>query len=233
MDVNLDFIRKNYVDLKSNIKSACQKCGRDENEIKIVAVSKTFSPEYVAELFSAGHKDFGENRVQELVSKKDELKNKNINWHLVGHLQTNKVKYIIDFVKLIHSVDSYKLALEINNHANKSSIVVEVLVQVNTSSESQKSGIEPEEAAKLCKSISVLDNVKLRGLMTIGMLTDNEKIIRENFRCLKKIYDELNPVYKKFDTLSMGMTSDYETAIEEGANMIRIGSALFGSRNYK
>ena len=230
--MDLDFIRKNYVDLKSNIKSVCRKFGRDENEIKIVAVSKTFSPEYVIELFSAGHKDFGENRVQELVSKKDVLKNKNINWHLIGHLQTNKVKYIIDFVRLIHSVDSYKLALEINNHANKSQKVIEVLVQVNTSGENQKSGIELGEATKLCKSISVLDNVKLRGLMTIGMLTEDEKIIRNNFSCLNKIYSELNPIYKNFDILSMGMTSDYAIAIEEGANMIRVGSALFGSRIY-
>jgi hypothetical protein len=110
--------------------------------------------------------------------------------------------------------------------------VIEVLVQVNTSGENQKSGIEPGEAAKLCKSISVLDNVKLRGLMTIGMLTEDEKIIRNNFSCLNKIYSELNPVYKNFDILSMGMTSDYAIAIEEGANMIRVGSALFGSRIY-
>jgi len=230
--MDLDFIRKNYVDLKSNIKSVCEKYGRDENEIKIVAVSKTFSPEYVVELLSAGHKDFGENRVQELLYKKDELKNKNINWHLVGHLQTNKVKYIIDFVKLIHSVDSYKLALEINNHANKSQKVIDILVQVNTSGENQKSGFEPRETVKLCKSISVLDNIKLRGLMTIGMLTENEKIIRSNFSCLKKLYDELYQIYKDFDILSMGMTSDYELAIEEGANMIRVGSALFGNRSY-
>ncbi|MBN1634052.1 MAG: YggS family pyridoxal phosphate-dependent enzyme [Ignavibacteria bacterium] len=231
--MNLDFIRKNYVDLKSNIKLLCQKYGRDENEIRIVAVSKTFSPEYIIELLSAGHTDFGENRVQELISKKDEIKNKkNINWHLVGHLQTNKVKYIIDFIKLIHSVDSYKLALEINNHANKIQKVIEVLVQVNTSGESQKSGIEPEEAARLCKSISVLDNIKLRGLMTIGMLTEDEKIIRNNFRCLKNIYDELKTIYNNFNTLSMGMTSDYQIAIEEGSNMIRVGSALFGKRIY-
>jgi pyridoxal phosphate enzyme (YggS family) len=230
--MDLDFIKKNYVDLKSNIKSVCRKFGRDENEIKIIAVSKTFSPEYVVELLSAGHKDFGENRVQELLYKKGELKNKNIDWHLIGHLQTNKVKYIIDFVKLIHSVDSYKLALEINNYANKSQKVIDVLVQVNTSGEKQKSGIEPEETTKLCKSISVLDNIKLRGLMTIGTLTEDEKIIRNNFSCLKKIYNELNSDYNNFNILSMGMTSDYEIAIEEGANMIRVGSALFGNRIY-
>lgn len=230
--MDLDFINKNYAELKSNIKSVCQRCGRDENDIRIVAVSKTFSAEHILELFSAGHTDFGENRVQELAAKRDELKNKNINWHLVGHLQTNKVKYIIDFVKLIHSVDSYKLALEINRNAEKNQKVIEVLVQVNTSGEDQKSGAEPEDTVKLCKEISVLNNIKLRGLMTIGMLTEDEKIIRENFRTLKNIYDGLNPVYKDFNILSMGMTSDYGIAIEEGSNMIRTGTALFGNRNY-
>lgn len=230
--MDFDYIKKNYADLKSNINSVCRKCERDENEIKIVAVSKTFSAELVLELFSAGHSDFGENKVQELVAKRDELKSKDINWHLVGHLQTNKVKYIVDFVKLIHSVDSLKLALEIDKHAKINQKVVDVLVQVNTSSEEQKSGTEPEDAAKLCRDISVLENVRLRGLMTIGMFTDDENIIRENFRILKSIYDKLNPIYKDFNILSMGMTSDYDIAIEEGSNMIRIGTALFGSRNY-
>jgi hypothetical protein len=230
--MDLDFIKKNYADLKSDISSVCRKCGRDENEIKIVAVSKTFSAEYILELYSAGHTDFGENKVQELAAKSKELKNNNINWHLVGHLQTNKVKYIVDFVKLIHSVDSLKLALEIDKYAKKSQKVVDVLVQVNTSSEDQKSGTEPENAENLCGSISVLENVKLRGLMTIGMFTEDENIIRENFRVLKDIYDRLKTTYKDFNILSMGMTSDYNIAIEEGSNMIRIGTALFGSRNY-
>ncbi len=230
--MDFDFIKKNFADLKSNINSVCRKCGRDENEIKIVAVSKTFSAEHVLELFSAGHTEFGENKVQELVAKRDELKSKEINWHLVGHLQTNKVKYIIDFVKLIHSVDSLKLALEIDKYAKKNQKVIDVLVQVNTSSENQKSGTEPEDAAKLCRDISALENIKLRGLMTIGMFTNDENIIRENFRILKNIYDNQTPLYRDFNILSMGMTSDYIIAIEEGSNMIRIGTALFGSRNY-
>ncbi len=230
--MGLDNIRKNYLDLKSKIKAVCQRCGRDENEIKIVAVSKTFPAEYILELYNAGHKDFGENRVQELIKKKDEVRNTPLNWHLVGHLQTNKVKYISNFVHLIHSVDSFKLAEEIDKHAKKNDRIIDVLVQVNTSDELQKSGIEPDKTPRLCREISSLENIRLCGLMTLAMLTDNVKIIRENFKTLKNLYNELKDIHPDFKYISMGMTSDYEIAIEEGSNMLRIGSAIFGAREY-
>jgi len=228
--MTMEFIGENYSELKKSISETCFKCGRNADEIKVVAVSKTFSSGYVLELMKEGHIDFGENKVQELMVKREELKDKNINWHLIGHLQTNKVKYIIDFVTLIQSVDSYKLAIEIDKYASKSGKSVDILIQINTSGEDQKSGVEPENAEELCRSVSGFENIKLRGLMTIGMFTDNEEIIRDNFRTLKNIYDNLKTGFKNFDILSMGMTSDYCIAIEEGANMLRIGSAIFGNR---
>jgi hypothetical protein len=152
---------------------------------------------------------------------------------MIGHLQTNKVKYIADYVYLIHSVDSEKLAEEIQKQAEKRNKVLDVLVQVNTSDEMQKSGVDPDKAEKLCRYVSGLSNVRLCGLMTIGKFTDNKNIIRGNFKDLKKIYDELKTGFPDFKYLSMGMTSDYEIAIEEGANLLRIGSAIFGKREYE
>ncbi|MBI5403233.1 MAG: YggS family pyridoxal phosphate-dependent enzyme [Ignavibacteriae bacterium] len=227
-----DYLKENYSELVTDIKGVCTQVGKNYDDIKLVAVSKTFPPEEILEVKRLGHADFGENKVQELKSKFDELKSENINWHLVGHLQTNKVKYIADFVTLIHSVDSFKLAEEIDRHAKKAGRIINILVQVNTSDELQKSGIEPSDAKNLCREISSLENINLQGLMTIGMFTDVEEIIRENFRMLKDIFDDLKVDYPGFRYLSMGMTSDYRIAIEEGSNMLRIGSAIFGKRNY-
>lgn len=227
-----DYLKENYYDLLAGIKKVCDEYGRNFNDITLVAVSKTFPESDIAYINGLGHLDFGENKVQELKSKYDNLKDKNIRWHLVGHLQSNKVKYIADFVHLIHSVDSLKLAQVIDEQAKKHDRVIDVLIQVNTSNENQKSGIEPSEAEQLCEEISKLENVRLRGLMTIGMFTDDEKIIRENFSLLRNLYMELRVKFGTFQYLSMGMTSDYSIAIEEGANMLRIGSAIFGNRNY-
>jgi len=227
-----DYLIENYSELITDIKEVCSQVGKNYEDIKLVAVSKTFPPEEIAEVRKLGHTEFGENKVQELKSKFDELKNENINWHLIGHLQTNKVKYIADFVSLIHSVDSFNLAQEIDKYAKKSNRIINILVQVNTSGEMQKSGIEPEDTKNLCNEISSLENINLQGLMTIGMFTDDENIIRENFRLLKNLFDNLKNNFKDFKYLSMGMTSDYRIAIEEGANILRIGSAIFGKRNY-
>jgi len=231
--MDYSYIKENYDSVIDDIKNVCVETGVDFSKITLVAVSKTFPPEQIKYLRNQGHIDFGENKVQELKSKFDVISDQSINWHLIGHLQTNKVKYIADFVNLIHSVDSYKLAVEINKQAEKSGRVIDVLVQVNTSDEDQKSGIEPDMTSELCKEISALQNVKLKGLMTIGMFTDDEDIIRKNFRILKKLFDELRTVYQGFEYLSMGMTSDYRIAVEEGANMLRIGSAIFGNRKYQ
>ena len=227
-----DYLKENYDYLISDLKEICGKNGKNFNEITLVAVSKTFSSEEILEVNKLSHIDFGENKVQELKTKHDELINEKINWHLIGHLQTNKIKYIIDFVSLIHSVDSLKLALEINKHAEKINKKINILVQVNTSYENQKSGIEIEETKTLCDEISKLNYLTLNGLMTIGMFTDDETIIRENFRQLKRLFDELKLEHNDFKYLSMGMTSDYKIALEEGSNMLRIGSAIFGNRNY-
>lgn len=232
MYMKYDYLKENYSDLIAEIKEVCSKTGKNYEDIKLIAISKTFPAEDILEIHKLGHIDFGENKVQELKSKYDKLINENINWHLVGHLQTNKVKYIADFVSLIHSVDSLKLAIEIDKYAKKLNKMINILVQVNTSDELQKSGAEPQEVKSLCKEISLLENINMQGLMTIGMFTDNEKIIRDNFKMLKNLFEELKDNYSEFKYLSMGMTSDYKIAIEEGANMLRIGSAIFGNRNY-
>lgn len=230
MDKN--YLKENYFDLIGGIRNVCEENGRNFSDITLVAVSKTFPESDIAFVNELGHLDFGENKVQELKSKYDNLKDKNIKWHLVGHLQSNKVKYIADFIHLIHSVDSFKLAEIIDEHAKKHNRIIDILIQVNTSNEDQKSGIEPSDAKSLCEDISRLENVRLKGLMTIGMFTDDEKIIRENFRLLKNLYTNLSADIESFEFLSMGMTSDYRIAIEEGSNMLRIGSAVFGNRNY-
>jgi len=232
MYMKYDYLKENYSALISDIKEVCRQTDRNYEDINLVAVSKTFPPEEILEVHKLGHTDFGENKVQELKSKYEELKSENINWHLVGHLQTNKVKYVVDFVTLIHSVDSFKLALEIDKYAKKLDKVINILIQVNTSNELQKSGAEPEEVKNLCNEISSLENINMQGLMTIGMFTDFEKVIRENFVILKNLYEDLKGNYGNFKYLSMGMTSDYKIAIEEGSNMLRIGSAIFGKRNY-
>lgn len=226
-------IEKNFRDLKASIKEVCEKTGRDPDDIKIIAVSKTFPISNILELSQLGQLDFGENRVRELrdkyynISFQHDIK---INWHMVGHLQSRKVKDIIAFISLIHSVDTLELAEEIDRNAKKINQTKDILIQVNTSGEPQKSGIEPSETGTLCDQVSQLENVKIKGLMTMARLTENKDEIRQSFRMLKGIYDELKTVYTDFEYLSMGMTNDYEIAVEEGSNMLRIGSAIFGER---
>jgi len=227
-----DYQAENLKLLKNDISALCRKFGRDESEITLVAVSKTFPVSDILKIHSQGQLDFGENKPQELEEKHKEITQKDIRWHLIGHLQTNKVKKIADYVHLIHSVDREKLADEIQRQAEKRNKILDILVQVNTSGEEQKSGIGPASAEKLCRYIAGLDNIRLKGLMTIGKFTDDKKIIRENFQALKKIFDELKTGFKDFKYLSMGMTDDFDIAIEEGSNILRIGSAIFGNRNY-
>lgn len=228
-----DYQAENLKLLKNDIFEVCKRVGRNVDEIKLIAVSKTFPVEDILTVFNAGQIDFGENKPQEMKEKYDELHDKNIRWHMIGHLQTNKVKYIADYVYLIHSVDSEKLADEIQKQAGKRNKVLDILVQVNTSDEMQKSGVDPDKTESLCRYISGLNNIRLCGLMTIGKFTDDKNIIRGNFKDLKNLYDELKISFPDFKYLSMGMTSDYEIAIEEGANLLRIGSAIFGKRDYE
>jgi pyridoxal phosphate enzyme (YggS family) len=226
------YIINNYNELCADISATLKQHNRSFDEITLVAVSKTFPSDDVHTLYKEGHKIFGENKVQEMVKKHEELLDDDIQWNLIGHLQTNKVKYITAFVNMIQSVDSEKLAIEIDKYAAKDKRLIDVLVQVNTSREEQKSGISPEDAPVLFSKINEMENIRLSGLMTIGMLTDDEDIIREDFRILKRLFDEYKTVYSDFRYLSMGMTSDYRIALEEGSNMLRIGSAIFGKRNY-
>jgi len=226
-------VSKNIQNIKENIKKTCFDIGRNPLDVKLVAVSKTFSAERVSEAMEAGVMDFGENYVQELIDKRNTLINKNIRWHFIGHLQSNKVKFIAEWIHLIHSVDSESLASEIQKRAEKANRVIDVLVEVNTSEEATKFGIKPVKAIELLKSVSQFPNINLKGLMTIGPFTENKNASRESFRSLKSIFEEANNmmfVKKPMTELSMGMTHDYEIAIAEGSTMVRIGTAIFGSR---
>jgi len=203
--------------------------------VKIVAVSKTRTIEDIMEAYTAGQRIFGENRVQELLSKKDSLP-QDIQWHLIGHLQTNKVKFIIPFVRLIHSVDSFKLLLTINNEAEKVSRIVDCLLQFHIAREESKFGFSMEEVTTMLESapFKSMKNVSLCGIMGMATFTDNTETVRNEFRYLKNCFDILKHDYfqlsEKFTEISMGMSGDYNLAVEEGSTMVRIGSLIFGER---
>lgn len=227
-------IKENLDSVHQRIKRSCKKTGRDINEITLVGVTKTIPPETIKKALGYGLKDLGENKVQELLTKKDEI-NGNINWHLIGHLQRNKAKYIVDFVHLIHSVDSLELAYEIDKQARKAKRQVPVLIQINTSNEDSKFGVEPENALTLTKQVAELENLKVSGLMTIGAFFSDPEMVRPCFKNLRLIFEKIKLLGLKnieMKHLSMGMTHDFEVAIEEGATIIRIGTAIFGERNY-
>lgn len=227
-------IDKNLENIKERIESSCKKVGRNPQTITLVGITKTVSPEIINIAYSLGLRHFGENKVQELISKIDKLP-KDIHWHFVGHLQRNKVKYIADFIHLIHSVDSYELALEIDKQAKKCKKQIPVLIQVNTSNEESKYGVEPEMTLSITKQIAELENIKIVGLMTIGALYNDPEMVRPCFKSLKNIFDKIKMLNLKnveMKELSMGMTNDFEIAIEEGATIIRIGTAIFGKRDY-
>ncbi len=203
------------------------------SQIKLVVVTKTHPSEKILEAYNAGHKIFGENKVQELVKKQSELP-KDIEWHLIGHLQTNKVKQIVPFVSLIHSVDSLKLLSEINKQAEKINRVVDCLLQIHIAQEETKFGLSFEEAKEILnsKEFSEMKNVCVVGLMGMATLTENENQIRKEFQTLKTFFDKLKDQDPRLKTLSMGMSSDYKIAIEEGSNLVRVGSLIFGERDY-
>ncbi|MDO3628809.1 YggS family pyridoxal phosphate-dependent enzyme [Mucilaginibacter sp. BT774] len=207
-------------------------------KVQLIAVSKTKSEEEIKEAYDAGQRVFGENMVQELVDKYEHLP-KDIEWHLIGHLQSNKVKYIAPFISMIQSVDSLKLLQEIDKHAQKHSRVIDCLLQVYIADEETKYGLGFDEIIELLRSeeFTVLKNVRIRGLMGIATNTENEKQINEEFYELKTFFDGIKQSFFRkdgsFDTLSMGMSSDYKLAIEQGSNMVRLGSTIFGQRVIK
>ncbi len=206
--------------------------------VQLVAISKTKPNEELMEAYEAGQRIFGENQVQELVAKYEALP-KDIEWHLVGHLQTNKVKYIAPFVSLIHSVDSLKILSEINKHAAKHNRIIDCLLQIYIADEDTKFGLDHAEAIELLRSeeFKELKNIRVRGLMGIASNTENEKIVKEEFYELKMFFDGIKTTYFRkvatFDILSMGMSADYKLAIEQGSNMVRLGSTIFGKRIIK
>lgn len=226
------FIQENILKVREKVREAALRIGRNPDDITIIAVSKTVSPERIRMAYECGIVDFGENRVQELREKTDILDLK-CNWHLIGHLQTNKVKYIIGKVKLIHSLDSIGLAEEIQKRAKAAGLKVNALVQVNVAGEETKHGIKPKDAIGFVKEVAQMENIRIKGLMTIAPLVENPEEVRWVFADLRKLLIDIrkeNIDNIDMDYLSMGMSNDFEVAIEEGANLVRIGTAIFGRR---
>jgi len=226
-------VAQNISHTRERIAAACKRAGRQPHEVTLVAITKTQPVSIIREAVSAGITILGENRVQEAVEKVREVGAK-VAWHLVGHLQTNKVKKALSLFSVIQSVDSLRLAQEIQRHAEAAKQTVRVFIEVNTSGESTKFGIEPKLAPELAKHIAEFPNVRLGGLMTIGALTTQTAIIRSCFQRLRGLRDEIREMNAPFTDLldlSMGMTDDFEIAIEEGSTLVRIGRAIFGERN--
>lgn len=227
-------IGQNIHTIKDEIERICNGAGRNHEEISLIAVTKTIDISRIKEAIAEGINDIGENKVQEIMAKYEDLKELS-NFHLIGHLQSNKVKYIIDKVKLIHSVDSLSLMEEIDKRAKKLDKVANILIQVNVACEDTKFGIALEEVDSYIIHASNLSNIRIQGLMTIAPYYEDLERVRPVFRTLKKKFDELSSVnYPNVEMkyLSMGMTNDYKIAIEEGSNMIRVGTGIFGKRNY-
>ena len=227
-------LQSQYEEVQKRIDAACARCGRDRSEVTLIAVSKTKPVEMLEEIYALGERNFGENKVQELTGKY-EVMPKDVHWHMIGHLQRNKVKYIIDKAELIHSVDSLRLARTISEEAQKHQCTVHILLEVNVAGEESKFGMTVEEAPKLAGEIAQFPNIQIDGLMTIAPFVENPEENRPVFRKLRKLsvdIREKNINNVTMAVLSMGMTNDYEVAIEEGATMVRVGTAIFGERNY-
>ena len=227
-------ILDNIKQVEENIIKSCEKVGRDPKEVTLIAVSKTKPYTAIEEALPSGVLDYGENKVQEL-TEKYEILPKDIRWHMIGHLQRNKVKYLVGKVELIHSVDSLRLANQIETEFAKKNEIANILIEVNMANEESKFGITSETTEQLVREISKLEHVRIKGLMTIAPYTDNPETNREYFRNMKKLsvdITEKNIDNVSMDILSMGMTNDYEVAIEEGATMVRVGTGIFGARDY-
>lgn len=230
----MEIIENNISNVLSSIKEACKKSNRNPNDVKLIAVTKTIDVERINAVLKTGIGDIGENKVQEIMEKYDKIEY-NPKWHLIGHLQTNKVKYIIDKVDLIHSLDSLRLAEEINKRAKKINRIMDVLIQINIADDDAKFGIEYNDINEFIKEIASFDNIRVQGLMSIVPYASNPEEVRPYFRKMKEIFDGLKDSnYENVDMnyLSMGMTNDYVVAIEEGSNMVRVGTGIFGARDY-
>ena len=225
---------ENLREVEDRIAAACKRANRKREEVTLIAVSKTKPVSMLEEVYGAGIRDFGENKVQEL-TEKHEVMNKDIRWHMIGHLQRNKVKYIVDKVKLIHSVDSVRLAQAIEQEAAKKNVIVDILIEVNVAEEESKFGLKVDEVIAMVEEISKYSHLRIKGLMTIAPYVQNAEENRSVFARLRKLsvdIDAKNIDNVSVEILSMGMTNDYEVAIEEGATMVRVGTGIFGERNY-
>lgn len=224
----------NLENVKERVKLAAIRANRNPDDVMLIAVSKTKPAEAVKEVYDCGIRDFGENKVQEICMKKEILP-EDINWHMIGHLQRNKVKMVIDKACLIHSVDSIRLAKQISEEAVKKNITVQILLEVNVAEEESKYGFSTEETEVVLREIAAMPNILVRGLMTSAPYTENSEENRQFFRTLKQLCVDLkakNIDNTSMDYLSMGMTGDFEVAIEEGATHVRVGTAIFGERDY-
>ena len=221
--------------IETKVQEAALRAGRNPEEIRLVAVSKTKPVEMVAEAFEAGQRIFGENYIQEAVEKIQRLEEKDIQWHFIGHLQSKKSKYAAGNFELIHSVDSLKLATELNKQAAKKGVLQNILIQVNTSGEESKSGTTEVEVVQMIREIAELKHVAIKGLMTMPAFFDDPEGARPFFKQLRQIKERIETLAipnVEMKELSMGMTGDFEVAIEEGATLVRVGTAIFGPRNY-
>ena len=234
IDTQVKELKYRLENVKNRIRKSAIDCQRDPQSIRLVAVSKTMSTKRVKEAIDAGVEILGENYIQEAREKIDRLSSYPVSWHFIGHLQTNKAKYAVKFFDLIHSVDSFKLAVELNKQAKKIGKVQDILIQINVGQEVSKSGASPKEAFDLVKNIGRLENLCLRGLMTMPPFFNAPQKVRPYFSSLCDLRDRIKavmPTRVPVNELSMGMTGDFEVAIEEGATLLRIGTAIFGERN--
>lgn len=227
-------ITENLEQVRKNIEEACRAVNRDPGEVTLISVSKTKPVSMLQEAYDAGSRDFGENKVQEIMDKYPQLPS-DIRWHMIGHLQRNKVKYIVDKVALIHSVDSLRLAETIENEAAKHNVTVPILIEVNVAQEESKFGLKTEEVLSLVESVAALPHINIKGLMTIAPYVEDPEENRGIFRQLNKLSVDIaakNINNVNMSVLSMGMTGDYQVAVQEGATMVRVGTGIFGERDY-
>lgn len=227
-------IAENILSVEQRIKEACERAGRDRSEVTLICVTKTMPLEDLQEAYNAGQRCFGENRVQEINEKFPGLP-KDVQWHMIGHLQRNKVKYLMDKAVMIHSVDSASLAQAVSKEAVKAGRVMDILLEVNAAEEESKFGLTCDQVLPLIREIAPLPGIRIRGLMTVAPYTDDPQTNRIYFRKIRKLavdIDEQSIDNVSMEFLSMGMTGDFEVAIEEGATHIRVGTAIFGNRNY-
>ncbi len=231
----IDQIAHNVTDIEARIATACQRAGRLRNEVTLIAVSKTVEPERIRAAVAAGIKVLGENRVQEALTKIPEFAQADVQWHLIGHLQSNKARKAVESFAAVHTVDTFKLAERLAAAAGELGKQMPVLIEVNVGDEASKAGVTEAEVLPLCEQVARLPHLALQGLMAVPPFLDNPEDVRPYFRRLRQLRDSAiaaGIVAASFNQLSMGMSNDFEAAIEEGATFIRIGSALFGARQY-